>query len=75
MIELITFHRQILHSSGRSAKSSELFAAFLSELLFVDKNLFMDVVLNLPKDIANLHEDIFDTILVILRQECMVGGI
>lgn len=68
MIELITFHREILHSSAKSPKSSELFAAFLSELFFVDKNAFMDVVLNLPKEVNNLHEDIFDTVMIILQR-------
>lgn len=46
----------------------------MSELFFVDRDVFIDVVLGLPKDVS-LHEDIYETIMVILSKECMVGGI
>ena len=40
----------------------------------MDSNSFIDVVLGLPKDII-LHEDIYDTMMIILSQNCMMGGI
>lgn len=54
ILELVTFHKEILHSAAKSPKNSELFAAFMSELFFVDRDVFIDVVLGLPKDV-NLH--------------------
>ena len=77
LIELVTFHKDILHAALKTPKNSELFVGFLEELYSCDNRLFLSTILGLPQDgsISSIHEDVYSLIIQLLESHCNLGGV